>query len=61
MAKTGRKPKPGSKPLWIPEEIVGLVSALKRGDVLSASFHYADWVNSQNKASGKQAQGKVNS
>ena len=49
MAKRGRKPKPGSKTEWIPEELAELVSALKTGNVMKATIYFAKWVDSQNK------------
>jgi hypothetical protein len=49
MAKVGRPPKPKSQSLWIPEELIDLVLALKAGDVMKATICFARWVDSQNK------------
>jgi len=47
MAKAGRKPKPGSDSVWIPEELMDLVLALKTGNLRGATIYFAQWVNSQ--------------
>ncbi len=49
MAKRGRKPKPGSESVWIPEELIDLVKALKDNDLQKATIYFARWVDRQNK------------
>lgn len=51
----GRPAKPGSKSIWIPEEIVLLVEALKEGDRDTAAITFCRWyldASAQEKPSG---------
>jgi hypothetical protein len=49
MAKRGRKPKPRSEAVWIQEELIDLVKALKADDIMTATIYFAKWVDARNK------------
>lgn len=49
MTKRGRPAKPRSKTVWIPEELIELVTALKNEDLEKATIHFARWVDGLNK------------
>lgn len=46
----GRPKKPGGRSLWIPPELVGLVSALKEGDRTKAIELFSEWMSEQKKS-----------
>lgn len=49
MTKRGRPAKPKSETVWIPEELIDLVKALKNKDLEKATIYFAKWVDSLNK------------
>lgn len=44
MAKRGRPSKPGSNTVWVPEEVMPTVKAMKEWDFAVASVEFAKWM-----------------